>query len=160
MAKTDPSPCAACPWRVSNQSKRHPDGWYTKANLARLWAGLRRGEDMSCHPTDRDNPVSQQAAAAGYRAAPAHATKRECIGAQILKQREFMRLQDDCHAHVALYRQEHPKGLTRDGVLAMVNRAVFGGSPLAAKLPTPDLNEPDVAYPPVGTWEPRHQEVS
>jgi hypothetical protein len=31
-------------------------GWYTKANLQRLWAGMRRGEDMTCHPTDPDKP--------------------------------------------------------------------------------------------------------
>lgn len=54
-------PCAQCPWRTSNQGKRHPDGWYTKANLRRLWAGLRRGERMTCHPTDPANPVSDKA---------------------------------------------------------------------------------------------------
>ena len=55
------SPCQACPWRVENHGKRHPDGWYTKANLRRLWSGIRRGEEMSCHPTDPSNPVSERA---------------------------------------------------------------------------------------------------
>jgi hypothetical protein len=163
---TNHDPCAACPWRASNQGKRHPDGWYTKANLRRLWAKLRAGENMTCHPTDRDNPVSPRAVAAGYRVAGEHAKTRECMGSVILQQREFTYLQDDCAVDLARYRREHPRGLTQAGVLAMVHRAMFGGAAdsvrealghegITEAMPAPNLNEPDVAYAPLGNWAPR-----
>lgn len=143
-----PTPCVHCPWRPSNQGKRHPDGWYTKANLQRLWAQLRRGERMSCHPTDPGNPVSERAQAAGYRPAPVHSRVRECTGALVIQQREFMLLQDGCGADLARYRRERPKGLTRDGILQLLERAVFGGSPLGGTTMTrPDLSQPDVGVP-------------
>lgn len=62
-------PCVHCPWRAANQGKPHPGGWYTKANLQRLWAGMRRGGDMTCHPTDPAIPVPE-----GIRPAPEGAT--------------------------------------------------------------------------------------
>jgi hypothetical protein len=152
---SEPGPCRACPWRVSNQGTRHPDGWYTARNLARLWGGLRNGEDMSCHPTDPDNPVSERAAAAGYRPAPGDARKRECVGAAILKQREFMLLQEVHDADLRAYRAARPRGLTRGGLLVLLERALFGGTPLSGPvMPLPNLDEPDVHYAPLGQWEP------
>lgn len=62
-----PHACSACPWRLANQGKRHPDGWYAKANLSRLWSRLRRGEAMSCHPSDPNNEVSEKAQALGLQ---------------------------------------------------------------------------------------------
>lgn len=161
---TNLDPCQACPWRESNQGKRHPDGWYTKANLARLWAKLRKGENMACHPTDRGNPVSDRALAAGYRPAGEHAQARECMGSVILQQREFVYLQGDCGVDLKLYRREHPRGLTKRGVLAMVDRAMFGDvadsvrevmgheGGISQAMPKPDLNCADVHYPPLGHW--------
>jgi hypothetical protein len=145
-------PCRACPWLTRNQGTRHPDGWYTKGNLARLWAGLRRGEGMSCHQTDPRNPVSPKAAAAGYRPAPDSAEVRECIGGLILQQRElhlYGRLLD-----LAAYRRARPRGLTRDGLATVVSRLAFGdtclGGPAMAR---PNLNHPDVGHTPL-PWTP------
>jgi hypothetical protein len=140
-------PCMHCPWRSANQGKRHPGGWYTKANLRRLWAGLRRGEDMSCHPTDPSNPAS------------ADATTLECAGSLILKQREFMRFQRIAEENpgedaLGLYRRRHPRGLTRGGLLAVVERALLGGTPLigAPEMTRPDLNEPGISAPNLAEW--------
>ncbi len=151
-----PTPCLHCPWRPSNQGKRHPDGWYTKANLQRLWAQLRRGELMSCHPTDPGNPVSDAAQKAGYRPAPAHSRVRECTGALVIQQREFMLLQDRYNANLGIYRRERPRGLTRDGIMALLERAVFGGSPFGAgpALTRPNLNQDDVGVPWMDWTEP------
>lgn len=143
-----PRPCLPCPWRLANQGRRHPDGWYTARNLARLWAGLRRGEDMSCHPTDWRNEISDAAAAAGYRPAPDTAQIRECVGAHILKQREFMLAQGA--PTPGDYMRGRPKGLTLRGLMLLVQRAMFGGTALGgAPLPKPDLNDPDVGYAPL-----------
>jgi hypothetical protein len=150
-------PCRHCPWLLSNQSKRHPDGWYTRVNLRRLWAKMRRGEDMSCHPTDPTNPVSDRAKAAGYRQAPPGTEVMECIGSHIVRQREFLILTSDFGANVKAYRAARPKGLTRQGISALAARAIFGGIPLVGgrPLPKPDLNCTDVGHPDLGEWVPR-----
>jgi hypothetical protein len=151
----DPKACRACPWRLSNQGKRHPDGWYTKANLARLWAGLRRGQSMSCHPTDPDNLVSEQAQAHGYKLAPDHAEVRECTGALILAQREAMRLDRDYGGDPKAYRRARTRGLTRDGIAALIERVMFGGTFIGgAPMPRPDLNDADIGHSPLGEWFP------
>jgi hypothetical protein len=147
-----PDPCIACPWRTANHGRRHPDGWYTAANRDRLWAGLRRGEQMSCHPTDPDNPVSDAAAAAGYRPAPEHAQRRECVGAIVLQQRELMLVQEA--PTIAAYRKDRPRGLTREGIARLVERAIFGGTPIGGPaMPRPDLNG-EVGHGPL-PWTPR-----
>ncbi len=148
-------PCLACPWRTANQGEPHPLGWYTARNLARLWAGMRRGEDMTCHPTDPDNPVPE-----GARGAPEGAATLECAGSLILRQREVMRYQEIQLAHphedgVRLYRQRHPGGLTKAGLLAVVQRYMFGGTPLTGFAMTrPDLNEPGISAPGTAPWNP------
>lgn len=150
-----PVACKACPWRLSNQGKRHPDGWYTKRNLARLWAGLRRGENMSCHPTDPNNLVSEQARARGYRPAPDHAEVRECVGSLVLRQREVTLLDRDHKGDPARYRTARPRGLTRDGIASLIERLLFGGTILGGvRMPTPDLNDPDIGYEILGEWTP------
>lgn len=149
-----PTPCVHCPWRTSNQGKRHPDGWYTAANLRRLWAQLRRGELMSCHPTDPGNPVSERAQAVGYRPAPEHSQVRECTGALVIQQREFMLLQDGYNADLKRYRRERPKGMTKEGLWSLIERAVFGGTPIGGHaMARPDLNQPDVGVPWLA-WDP------
>ena len=120
------SPCVHCPWRTSNQGKRHPDGWYAKKNLRRMWAGLRRGESMSCHPTDPRNLGSPRAVQAGYRPAPETAVTRECCGALILQQRELALLQGPYSTNLARYCRERRGGLTKMGIARLVNRMIFG----------------------------------
>jgi len=144
------SPCAACPWRTTNHGRRHPDGWYTKRNLRRLWAGLRRGERMTCHPTDPDNPVPEGAA----RPAPGHAT-RECTGSLVLVQREAQRINDTLVGGGGWrdYQQANPLGLTRGGAAVVITNVV---RPMPGTLPMakPDLNAP-VSCPGLTPWEPR-----
>lgn len=155
-AASEAGPCSACPWRASNHGKRHPDGWYTKANLRRLWAGLRRGERMTCHPTDPANPVPD-----GARPVPDGTATRECTGALVLVQRELQRVQDVFAADGSLadYRRAHPRGLTNDGVMVHVANlvAVFPGDLPMAK---PDLNDDDVSHPDLVPWEPRTAEAA
>jgi hypothetical protein len=147
VAPAGPIPCQACPWRTTNHGKRHAGGWYTAANRRRLWNGLRRGERMSCHPTDPRNPVL-----AGHTPTPAHAQTRECTGALILQQRELMRFQE-CDSDLATYRRRHPMGLLRGGLLTIVERAIFGGTPVDGRVMSrPDLNQP-VSHPPLGDWQ-------
>jgi len=144
-------PCRACPWRLDNQGTRHPGGWYTQANLRRLWAGLRRGEDMSCHPTDPRNPVPD-----GWRPAPPDSVTRECAGSLILKQREVHLLQERYGSDPKRYRRGRPFALTTQGIVAVVNRVIFGGVLGTAPMTLCDLNEPGVGYPPLGTWKEPH----
>lgn len=59
--------CETCPWLTKNHGKKHTSawyrehptikGWYSKANLRRLWAGLRTGAapGILCHSTDPDS---------------------------------------------------------------------------------------------------------
>lgn len=140
----DPAgPCRHCPWLTTNHRRRHPDGWFTKANRARLWAKLRTGDSMSCHPTDPNNPVSERAVAAGYRPAPATARTRECMGALILQQREFMVWQDVHGGDHAAYRKGRPGALTLGALARIAQRFLFGGVPTGpAAMPKPNLNAP------------------
>lgn len=142
-------PCAQCPWRLDNQGKRHPDGWYSIKNLRRLWAGLRSGERMTCHPTDPCNPVP-----VGHRAAPESATTRECAGAQILIQRELDRVQDVLRAkgEFSEYKAANPRGLTKVG-------AYTHAMSMAVRLPGElkyapvDLNDESVGHRDLTPWE-------
>lgn len=140
------SPCRDCPWRTENHGKRHPDGWYTRANARSLWAKLRRGDGMTCHPTDPSNPVSDAAQAAGYRPAPAGSQVRRCAGAVILQQREVMVLQGVLEAGGDLreYRRRRPGGMTTEGLWAVAAGAAFENVPLLGGVPMgrPNLNEP------------------
>lgn len=147
------SPCAACPWRTANQGRRHPDGWYTKANLRRLWAGLRRGERMTCHPTDPDNPTPPGVAGP----AEGHPT-RECAGALVLVQREAQRLGElvEAGGNLADYRRDHPRGLTRVGMAQVFANLQWGGvMPGTLEMAKVDLNTPGISAPGVVDWEPR-----
>lgn len=153
-----PRPCAHCPWRVANQGKRHPGHWYTKANLRRLWSGLRRGEDMTCHPTDPEMDVPE-----GLPTVPETARTTVCTGALVLKQREFMRFQRIVEAHEdwslrqvhAEYRHQHPRGLTLDGLRSLLEESVFGGTPLGGVgMTRPNLNLPGIGHPDLVPWNP------
>lgn len=157
-------PCQACPWRISNQGKRHPGGWYTKKNLARLWAGMRRGERMTCHPTDETNPLPP-----GFDPVPEHVEVHECAGALVLKQREFMRAQEVVlrTGSFAEYRRASPRGITQDGMARQISDempAPFGNA--SENCPAPrhlDLLTEDVgweAVPPMTAEEASRLRVS
>lgn len=154
-----PRACVHCPWRRSNQGKRHPHGWYSKKNLSALWSQLRRGELMSCHPTDPGNVVPENCA---NRPAPLDAETRECAGVLVLVEREmftFNRMVGEAAKDVGValkrYRKERPSGLTRTGILENAMRIAYGGVPLLGKcaLPALDLDDADVHYPPLGEWK-------
>lgn len=162
VAPAADTPCAACPWRTANHGRRsmkvsgvEVGGWYTKANRRRLWSGLRRGEMMTCHPTDPRNPVLP-----GKRPAPENTTTRECAGAHLLLQREMDIAQRLVHVDpagnaVAAYRRLRPRGLTRDGLRAYMHRLVFGDVPLMGgchKPPSINLNQPCDADPVALPW--------
>lgn len=134
--------CRTCPWRIENHGKRHPDGWFTAAKRAFLWARLRRGEPMSCHRTDPANPVSDAAVAAGYKRVPEGTQPRECTGATVLVQREVMVWQNRFGCDTSRYRRRRPRGLTRDGLAAVVMRATFGGLPLVGA--GPEMDRPNL----------------
>lgn len=147
MTGPEPSaadPCKTCPWRTSNHDQPHPEGWYRRGNLDRLWKGLRDGESMSCHPTDPDNPVSEAAQAAGYRPAPPGTQRLECRGGAILQQREIHLFQTDHDGDLRAYRKARPSGMTRYGLQVIVLRLAFGGVPFIGGPPMarPDLNAP------------------
>lgn len=146
VAPANPKACAACPWRIANQGMRHPDGWYTAANLKRLWAALRQGGNMSCHPTDSRNPVPE-----GTKQVPESVTTHECAGALTLQQREMMNFQDIAqampekgNAHRA-YLKVHPNGMTKIGLAHIASRAIFGNLDGVA-MTALNLNDPDVGY--------------
>lgn len=151
------SPCAQCPWRTANQSKPHPHGFYLRSNLRRLWTGLRRGVSMTCHPTD-----PRMAEFEGYEATADRQLTHECVGAQILIQREMQRFNDlaaaapDLKAGIASYRREHPKGLMPKGIMAHFSRALTPAIP-GRELPFKrvNLNEPGIGHPDLVPWEPR-----
>lgn len=139
--------CQHCPWREANHGKRTPWGFYTAANLRRLWNGIRRGNAQSCHPTDASHPDH---VAAGAK--PGAKTK-ECAGSVILVYREFEKLQT-CGGgtidETALdrYAREHKDGLTKPGILYwLVQRYQFGGVPFVGgpKLPDVDMHEQGIA---------------
>lgn len=151
-----PVPCKSCPWRLANQgSKPDPHKFYTKANLARLWRGLREGARMSCHPTD-----PRMAEFAGYESLADRDVTHECAGALTLQQRELMKYQEIAIADpqskktLANYKKQHPKGLTRFGLVSLVERSIFGGTGLdSVKMSTPDLNDTEIGYGVLGEWK-------
>lgn len=151
-------PCSECPWLTSNHGKLHAHGWYTDKNRNRLWSGLRRGDPMSCHRTDPDNVVPE-----GGKQVPDDTQVRECIGAVVLQQREFMRFQsvskkcaDERTSVVfSVYRKRHPGGMTLPGLRVLLERGLFGGTVIGGPaLPRPDLAEA-VSHKPLVPWTKR-----
>jgi hypothetical protein len=105
---------------------------------------------MSCHRTDPSNPVPE-----GVAAVPDGTTTHECAGGLILQQRELMKVQSFPPPSVPKYRRAAPRGLTQEGVLRLVERAMFGGVPFLGGLAMSevDLNETGIAHVPLGSWE-------
>jgi hypothetical protein len=160
LAPAHRKPCAQCPWRTENQGKRHPHSFYTKANLRRLWRGLRDGERMTCHPTD---PTMDEFE--GYEATAEREVTHECAGALILIQREIMRFSDaakEAEAEGAKdglrrYRSRFPRGLTKNGIAAHLWNAMVAG-PTHLTAARPNLNEPGIGHPDIPEWTPRRAE--
>lgn len=149
--------CADCPWRISNQGKKpDPGKWYTPANLKRLWNGLKRGADMSCHPTDtRMNYYP-------WRPVPEGAAAHECAGALTLKQREYQKFQAVCFANPDAkgllsfkeYHQHNPNGMTLNGLRQVMEKFIFGGTPLGGvKMTRLDLGDAEIGYAPLSWTE-------
>lgn len=152
-------PCPDCPWRVANHGRRsgakvegESYGWFTQRNRDRLWARLRRGEAMTCHPTD---PRDER-----HGAAPGTKTK-ECAGAVILQQRELVILQrllrSDADTALASYRTARPAGLTREGMAVLAWNAQMGAVPLLGgrQMGRPNLNAAVAVGPGRLAWPPR-----
>ena len=137
-------PCAQCPWRISNQGKRHAFGFYTKANLTRLWNQLRGGgKPQSCHLTDPSHPDH---VAVGARA---DAKAKECPGSVIVVLREVRLMAnadgliDD--AGLAKYRATQCRGLTKQGILYwVIQRMQMAGVPFFGGTALPDVDQDDL----------------
>lgn len=144
-----PRACEHCPWRLANQgSKPDPHKFYTPGNLARLWRGMRAGARMSCHPTD-----PRMAEFEGYEALADREVTRECAGSLVLVQREWMVFQgmaiaDPKGKTLQQYRRARPNGLTREGLISVMERAMCGGTILnPVAMARPDLGDEEVGYP-------------
>lgn len=148
------SPCADCPWRREHHGKRTHGEWYTKANLKRLWGGLKHGTPMTCHPTDPrvEHPHGKPAAAAGHT--------RLCAGALILVQRSLDAFGAACEAPEAgarnglrVYRQRAKPGqpMSRDGLIAWSWMVSLGRTDLigGVSLPRALDGQDDIGVP----WE-------
>lgn len=128
-----------------------PHGFYSRKNLARLWKGLRSGARMSCHPTD-----PRMAEFEGYESLAEREVAHECAGALVLAQRELMTFQDVVHADphgnsLKTYRAKRPNGLTRIGLVAIVERSMLGGTVFdPVKMALPDLRDPEIGYALIG----------
>ena len=148
--KQHSSPCSACPWRITNHGKKNEWGFYTKANVRRLWNQIRGADrsgechPQSCHPTDPGHP-DHIAAGAKPGSVP-----KECPGSVILVYRELEKLKAIADGktiqpeHVDVYLKRHKDGLTKRGLLYwMMERMVYGGVPFIGgpKLPAVDVNE-------------------
>lgn len=144
-------PCPDCPWRISNRRRRSPVlvegqayGWFSQKNQQRLWAALRRGEAMTCHPTDPNHHENSS-----------ELQVRECAGAVILQQRELMIVQalmkqneDKPGRAWGLYLIHRPLGLTKEAAFQLMWNAVYGSVPLLGgrDVGKPDLNNEDVGH--------------
>jgi len=144
-AYSNVNPCSYCPWRKENQGKRTPGGWYTKKNLQRLWAGLRRGERMSCHPTDPRMNHEEHVCPKGYKPAQDGNTPKECMGGLILQQREVTLAQELENPNS--YFKERPQGMTRRGIGRFIERAVFGDA--IGPMPRPNIADKSIYYEPL-----------
>lgn len=133
--------CDACPWRKTNQGKKHAHGFYTKTNLTRLWNQIRRGNGMqSCHPTDPNHP--------DHGAKP-DSTPRECSGSVLVVLHEVKAMASEdrniTKETIAAYQAARAKrGLTKSGILWwVVKRIQLGGVPFVGAPKLPAVAEDD-----------------
>lgn len=143
-------PCDQCPWRLSNQGKKHKFGFYTKTNLKRLWNQIRGGgKAQSCHMTDPSHPDH---VAVG---AKPDAKAKECPGSVILIRRELEFLGgSECYVteeRLKSYQADKSKRrLTKSGLRYwLLERAsVFTGTPMGGvPLPNVDPTDSEIGLP-------------
>ena len=84
---SESSVCSSCPFRVSNHGKRVPKGWYSEANVQRLWRGISAGERLVC--IELELTADQTAA------------RRECVGALHLVVRHLTAAKEPTYARRA-----------------------------------------------------------
>lgn len=141
-----PKPCAHCPWRLSNAGRENQHGFYSPGNLRRLWNGLRKGNRMTCHPTD-----PRMSDFAGYEGTADREVTHECAGAAIMAQRELHHFHQCSKAAAAEGKSDALARYKRlRGRGAMTQEGLAHG--LATR--QMDLNEPDVGYVGLPAWEP------
>jgi hypothetical protein len=153
-------PCEHCPWRKTNHGKKTPWGFYTQANLTRLWGQIRRASGtecgQSCHPTDPNHPDH---VAAGAKPG---VTPKECPGSVILVYREMAIAQRLGGTEkigpegLTAYAAQRKKGMTKSGWRHwLLGRLAFGGTLFGTgpKLPEvcddPAIDLPDYLKEPV-----------
>jgi hypothetical protein len=138
-------PCDQCPWRLTNQGKRHRRGFYSASNLRRLWNLIRRGGGgQSCHLTDPRHPYHIEAGC------PEGAKPKECPGSVILVLREIGRMADARNRVTDAGVKRRPLGLTKLGILYwVVQRLTFGHVPFLGDggLPAVDQADPEIGLP-------------
>ncbi len=71
-----------------------------------------------------------------------------------------MKFQNECGGDLKEYRRRWPRGLTREGIMQIVNRHLYGGVAFMGFQPMskPNLNEPVSHTDAVGEWEPKTHE--
>jgi hypothetical protein len=142
------TPCEQCPWRLSNQGKKHKFGFYKKANLRRLWNQIRGGGNkQSCHLTDPSHP--DHIAVGAKEGAQA----QECPGSVIVVKREIERMANGSQiigVEQALhYFKTRKKGLSKRGVLYwVIGRMQLGDTPYFGEGKLPDVkDDPGIGLP-------------
>ncbi|WP_299517980.1 hypothetical protein [uncultured Serinicoccus sp.] len=127
MSQNARTPCAECPWRVSNIGRPVPDdyqGTYDRPQRVAVWSSVRHGSRELCHLSvgadvfpHQDDPAWQSL---GYVSTPSGAIKRECGGYVAALERELERLSGfDTFEE---YQQAYPNGLTREGLQYLIAR--------------------------------------
>ncbi|MCI0526393.1 MAG: hypothetical protein L0Y56_02925 [Nitrospira sp.] len=147
MTEAKTTPCEQCPWRLTNHGKKHKFGFYTKANLRRLWKQIRGGGGVqSCHLTDPSHP--DHIAVGAKEGAQA----QECPGSVIVVLKEVKKM---AVAGVVTgdgtkrYLKTRKRGLTKAGILYwVVSRIQLGGTPFLGGPKMPDvLDDPEIGLP-------------
>lgn len=128
VAANSASPCAECPWRVSNLNRLSPatgtrEDYFTLDAVGSRWtANIRSGARQTCHLSDPsyahgDDP---QWHAAGFAAVKPGSQPRQCAGAVAAATREVQRLKDA--GSWDAYHLEYPHGLTLDSARMWLSR--------------------------------------
>lgn len=148
-AVTLTKPCAQCPWRLKNQGKRHFGGFYTKANLRRLWNQVRGGgAQQSCHLTDPQHPDH---IASG---AKPDSIAAECPGSIIVISRELKKIESLGDGVISVpaiskYHSTRKRGITKKGILYWgVQRIQYAGVPFIGGPKLPEVvDDPEIGLP-------------
>lgn len=129
--------CETCPWLTKNHGRKHHAGWYTKANLKRLWNGLRSGDchGIVCHSTDPNRVLY-----GGVTPVAPGTEKQPCAGALLVI---FKHMNEIAKTTPKEYKAKYPLPMKREGIAHWVNQYLFG------TLPTVEDRSAEVSLP----WE-------